>query len=44
MRMKVEQVPNALLALRWGVMVLALIALFVLEWSGVQGNRLNVIE
>ena len=35
MRVKVEQVPNALLALRWGVMVLALIALFVLEWSGV---------
>ena len=35
MRVKVEQVPNALLALRWGVMVLALVALFVLEWSGV---------
>jgi hypothetical protein len=35
MRVKVEQVPNALLALRWGVMVLALVALFVLEWYGV---------
>ncbi len=35
MRVKVEQVPNALLALRWGVMVLALVALFVLECSGV---------
>ncbi len=27
--------PNVLLALRWGVLVLALIALFVLDWSGV---------
>jgi hypothetical protein len=35
MRVKVEQVPNVLLALRWGVLVLALIALFVLDWSGV---------
>ncbi len=35
MPVKVEQVPNVLLALRWGVMVLALVALFVLEWSGV---------
>ena len=34
MSVKVEQVPTVLLGLRWGVLVLALIALFVLEWSG----------
>ncbi|WP_144055586.1 hypothetical protein [Octadecabacter antarcticus] len=34
MPMKVEQVPNVILGLRWGVLVLALIAMFVLEWSG----------
>lgn len=35
MKVKVEQVPNVLLIARWGVLVLALIALFVMEWSGV---------
>ena len=35
MKVRVEQVPNVLLAARWGVLVLALIALFVMEWSGV---------
>jgi len=35
MRVKVEHVPNVLLAARWVVLVLALIALFVMEWSGV---------
>ena len=35
MKVRIEQVPNVLLAARWGVLVLALIALFVMEWSGV---------
>ena len=35
MRVKVAKATTALLALRWGVMVLALMAMFVLDWSGV---------
>jgi hypothetical protein len=35
MPVKVEQVPNALLALRWGLLALALVAMFVLDWAGV---------